>query len=129
MNCPVCKKEPMVVLELNEVEIDFCLNCQGIWLDAGELELLLEDSAAKDKFLQSYKVDPACSEKKIKCPICQKKMDKVLCGETDQVTIDKCKNSDGLWFDSGELEQVLTIAGSGEENRVLQLLRDIFDKS
>ncbi len=40
MNCPVCK-EPMIVLELDEVEIDHCISCGGIWLDAGELELLI----------------------------------------------------------------------------------------
>jgi len=128
MNCPVCRKEPMVVLELNEVEIDFCLACQGIWLDAGELELLLEDADARDYFLQSYKVDKRCSEKRIRCPICQKKMDKVLCGDDTKVTIDKCKNNDGLWFDSGELEQVLILAGPGEDNRVMSLLKDIFNK-
>ena len=45
MDCPVCKNEPMIVLELNDVEIDYCLSCKGIWLDTGELELLLESSA------------------------------------------------------------------------------------
>ena len=34
----------MVILELNEVEIDFCTGCNGIWLDSGELDLLLEDA-------------------------------------------------------------------------------------
>ena len=42
MDCPVCK-DAMIVMELNEVEIDHCLSCSGIWLDAGELELLLEE--------------------------------------------------------------------------------------
>lgn len=40
MNCPVCKNA-MIVLELREVEIDYCLVCKGIWLDKGELERLL----------------------------------------------------------------------------------------
>jgi len=30
----------MVVLELDRVEVDHCLVCGGLWLDAGELELL-----------------------------------------------------------------------------------------
>ena len=46
MNCPVCKN-PMVVLELDQIEIDHCLHCGGIWLDAGELELLLETEEDK----------------------------------------------------------------------------------
>ena len=41
MDCPVCKESAMVTLELNDVEIDYCMQCEGIWLDAGELEILL----------------------------------------------------------------------------------------
>ena len=37
MDCPVCKQSAMITLELNEVEIDYCMQCEGIWLDAGEL--------------------------------------------------------------------------------------------
>ena len=46
MECMVCQ-EPMIVLELDDIEIDYCVICAGIWLDAGELELLLEDSKEK----------------------------------------------------------------------------------
>ena len=41
MNCPACKNA-MITLELADVEIDHCVGCGGIWLDAGELELLME---------------------------------------------------------------------------------------
>jgi len=34
MICPVCKK-PMLVLELQQIEIDYCQECGGIWLDEG----------------------------------------------------------------------------------------------
>ena len=53
MDCPVCKSA-MIVLELDEVEIDYCTDCQGIWLDAGELELLLEDAAESREVLKSF---------------------------------------------------------------------------
>ena len=39
MDCPACK-EAMITLELEEVEIDYCPDCGGIWLDAGELGVL-----------------------------------------------------------------------------------------
>ena len=52
MICPVCKN-PMVVLELDQIEIDHCLNCGGIWLDAGELELLLETEEERSRFIKS----------------------------------------------------------------------------
>ena len=48
MQCPVCN-EAMIVLEYEQVEIDHCTSCKGIWLDAGELELLAEDSFDKNR--------------------------------------------------------------------------------
>lgn len=127
MDCPVCK-EPMIVLELNEVEIDHCVACGGIWLDAGELELLLEGSDEKDKLLSSFEVDKATKEKSRKCPICLKKMNKVLWGTTDKIRIDECRKNDGLWFDKGELEEMIRIGSADKDSRVLDLLKDMFGK-
>lgn len=127
MNCPFCK-EPMIILELNEVEIDYCIACGGIWLDSGELELLLGDSKKKDEFLFSIKKEKTCKEKSRKCPICLKRMEKVLCGTEKNVLIDKCKKNDGLWFDSGELEEVIKMGSLDKDNRILHLLKDMFGK-
>ncbi|NQT83486.1 zf-TFIIB domain-containing protein [bacterium] len=127
MDCPVCR-EPMVVLELDEVEIDHCFSCGGIWLDSGELELLLEDSAEKDRFLSSFQVDKSTKEKSRRCPICLKRMEKVLCGADKNTCIDRCRRDHGIWFDKGELEEILAAAHFDKDGRVLNLLRDIFRK-
>jgi len=127
MNCPVCRNEAMIILELKGVEIDYCLNCKGIWLDSGELELLLGNSEETQKFLNSFKVDKVTSERKLKCPICSHKMEKILVGN-EQVLIDKCKSGDGIWFDSGELEEVLRMGTIGKNDKVYILLKDIFGK-
>ena len=74
MDCPVCKKA-MVVLELDQVEIDHCLSCSGIWLDAGELELLLGSGQEKNTVLNSFILDNQATELKRKCPICLRKME------------------------------------------------------
>ena len=127
MDCPACR-EPMVVLELDEVEIDYCISCKGIWLDSGELELLLEDASERDAVFSSFQADSAAQEKSIKCPICSKRMHKVLCGKERKVRIDKCKKDHGIWFDEGELEQVVAIGGFDKENKVPELLIDMFGK-
>jgi len=31
----------MIVVEYHEVELDYCHSCKGVWLDSGELELLM----------------------------------------------------------------------------------------
>lgn len=44
MNCPVCAVE-LRVSERQGVEIDYCPQCRGVWLDRGELDKILERSA------------------------------------------------------------------------------------
>ncbi|MFC1898684.1 zf-TFIIB domain-containing protein [Candidatus Cloacimonadota bacterium] len=126
MDCPVCKKEPMIVLELNEIEIDHCLKCKGIWLDAGELELMLGNIEKSTALLEQFLIDKANREMKFKCPICLKKMEKISIGNEAKITIDRCKNGHGLWFDQGELEAVIKQGSLGEDNKVLALLKEMF---
>lgn len=127
MDCPVCR-EAMIVLELDEVEIDYCADCGGIWLDAGELELLLADGAEKDSLLSSFQPDKKNTEIKRRCPICLKKMEKVLCGRDTRILIDKCRKNDGIWFDKGELEDLIEMASLDKNNRILNLLKEMFVK-
>lgn len=122
MRCPVCKQE-MVVLELEGVEIDYCLDCGGVWLDAGELELLLGSKEKTEETLSALFIEKNIKEERRKCPICLKKMGKVRYG--GKVIVDKCENNDGLWFDKGELEEVLRIEG-GKDNKILNLLKETF---
>ena len=42
MKCPVCKHVTLLMSEKKGVEIDYCPECRGIWLDRGELEKLIE---------------------------------------------------------------------------------------
>jgi len=39
MICPVCRQS-MLDIEYNNIELDYCEKCKGVWFDAGELELL-----------------------------------------------------------------------------------------
>jgi Zn-finger nucleic acid-binding protein len=47
MNCPSCKI-PLVMSERQGIEIDYCPQCRGIWLDRGELDKLIEKSNAAE---------------------------------------------------------------------------------
>ncbi len=46
MQCPVCKDQQLVISERQGIEIDYCPSCRGVWLDRGELDKLIERSAA-----------------------------------------------------------------------------------
>lgn len=127
MDCPVCRKSAMIVLELDEVEVDYCTECRGIWLDAGELELLLGDESRAEGLLKSFQ-EAKTDEKKLKCPICLRKMDKVHVGELGgkQELIDRCGRNHGLWFDRGELQNILKMGNFDNEGRIKTLLGDLF---
>lgn len=42
MKCPVCKDVTLLMSEKKGIEIDYCPECRGIWLDKGELEKIIE---------------------------------------------------------------------------------------
>lgn len=47
MNCPSCNTT-LTMADRNGVEIDYCPQCRGVWLDRGELDKIIERSAAFD---------------------------------------------------------------------------------
>lgn len=126
MNCPACKA-PLLALEYNEIEVDYCDDCHGIWLDAGELDLLFGDRAVTNDFLRAGDRAGGTASKMRPCPICGIKMDLHTTGGAAPVTYDECPRHHGMWFDRGELQQILlhgSAAPGGE--RVVTWLRDLF---
>jgi len=117
----------MITLELEDVEIDYCTDCGGIWLDAGELELLLNEPDKVKALLDSFRIDSESGETIRKCPICNKKMQKIIVGSSKPaLLIDKCRRGDGLWFDKGELKDIFDRAELDEDNKIQTLLSDMF---
>ncbi|MET3187949.1 TFIIB-type zinc ribbon-containing protein [Paraburkholderia terricola] len=45
MKCPVCKTTDLLMTERRSIEIDYCPNCRGVWLDRGELDKLIAQDA------------------------------------------------------------------------------------
>lgn len=43
MKCPNCE-ETLLMTVRNQVEIDYCPKCRGIWLDRGELDKIIDQS-------------------------------------------------------------------------------------
>lgn len=125
MYCPSCK-HPMIVLEFEGIETDYCTNCEGIWLDSGELELFLEDSTAKDELLNSFTKAKKSREKIIRCPICNKKMSKTLVSIDKDIVLDECVKGHGLWFDKGEILEVIKEGSVNKENKIIQVLKDMY---
>lgn len=42
MKCPRCRDVTLLLSERSRIEIDYCPECRGVWLDRGELDKLVE---------------------------------------------------------------------------------------
>ncbi|MDD5190503.1 MAG: zf-TFIIB domain-containing protein [Dehalococcoidales bacterium] len=133
MICPVCR-HPMIIVEYKKTELDYCPNCHGVWFDKGELELLLESAGAgTSKVMGEITKSPSIvnMERKRKCPICGKKMKKTRVGEKENVLLDVCEQGDGLWFDGGEVDQLVKIIEdkshqNKEHYHVFNFMKEVF---
>lgn len=46
MNCPSCGEVKLSMTERQGIEIDYCPQCRGVWLDRGELDKIIDRSVA-----------------------------------------------------------------------------------
>ncbi len=42
MKCPVCSGVELKMADRQGIEIDYCPQCRGVWLDRGELDKIIE---------------------------------------------------------------------------------------
>lgn len=47
MQCPTCKDSPLRLAARQEVSLKFCAQCRGIWLERGQLDMIVTRSAAE----------------------------------------------------------------------------------
>ena len=52
MKCPNCNVL-LVMTDRSGVEIDYCPECRGVWLDRGELDKIIERSSKNDINIQT----------------------------------------------------------------------------
>ncbi len=56
MKCPVCLQPDLVMTDRQGIEIDYCPQCRGVWLDRGELDKIIERSSAVTR--EEYREEP-----------------------------------------------------------------------
>jgi Zn-finger nucleic acid-binding protein len=60
MLCPVCRVD-LVLADRQGIEVDYCPQCRGIWLDRGELDKIIERNAAYEAAVAAPQPGPAIS--------------------------------------------------------------------
>lgn len=119
----------MIVLEMDQVEVDHCGRCGGVWLDAEEMDLLLEGSEGREEIRRKATVETASDEEKRRCPICSHKMEKARItreGRETRILIDRCEKRHGTWLDGGELGTLVTLSSFPEAHRIHDFLKSMF---
>jgi Zn-finger nucleic acid-binding protein len=126
----------MIVVEYSNIELDYCLGCHGVWFDSDELELLMKymDLDAPELLLGNIleSAEAETTEKERKCPICRRKMKKATIGDRPKILIDVCRLKDGLWFDGGEVSQLVKElarkkpADEEAQQKVISFLGEVF---
>ena len=128
MKCPICKTD-LLVVEREGIEVDWCLDCGGLWFDEGELELLGEKAGRSIAPQILGGPNNLSAKGRRRCPRCPKRMESLQLelGPGDQIIIDRCLQH-GLWLDRGELGQLMRAtqpSGGSETELVLEFLGEL----
>lgn len=129
MKCPNCKDEYLIpAMTQQGVEVDFCSQCEGIWLDKNEIYHFTKiPSYLKAKIEEAMRLkqpSPRISPS-VGAPMVQLS---ILDGEID---IDYCPESEGIWLDKDEINKLPVIkskiqidkgAFEGKEGRAPKIL-------
>ena len=124
MKCPRCEAE-LNEVKADEIVLDKCMNCGGIWFDFAEMERVL----GKDTRLfrgdsrpggDSGHADDARADAGAVCPRCDSAKLVEMCSSQDpDVTVLGCLSCYGRWLDGEELERM-------HEKGLLAKLRILF---
>jgi Zn-finger nucleic acid-binding protein len=123
--CPACN-EPLIAFEFEGVEIDACVACGGVWLDAGELEWIGELEGLDRRELARLLAEGKGARGQRRCPRCRRKLRRIEAGGNRKVELDRCPVGDGLWLDRGELEAFVGSFDTGERGVVARRLAAMF---
>lgn len=105
--CPECG-ELLIGFALEGIEIDHCIQCGGTWLDAGELELIVQAAGADSAgLLEALRSAPSGERGKRRCPRCRRKMRIIPIGQESATPVDRCPAGHGFWLDRGEVQAVI----------------------
>ncbi|HEY8504812.1 MAG TPA: RNA 3'-terminal phosphate cyclase [Gemmataceae bacterium] len=108
MRCPACPDTPLKEqLTRKGVLVDACPKCRGVWLDGGELYPFARDPGLLEREVQSCL--PKAEESPRRCPRCDRAMREARLLR-DDLPVEVCPECEGMWFDQGELQKVLSEA-------------------
>jgi Zn-finger nucleic acid-binding protein len=99
MKCPKCQTETLGEFLVEDVAVDRCSTCDGIWFDAQELSQLIAS-------LRRGSADEQADDKKGHCPRDESELLRVFSAIDKSVVLDACPECRGIWLDGGEFAKL-----------------------
>lgn len=106
MDCPKCAKDSLKPLTIDEIEVDCCTACEGIWFDRAELGRLLDRETSHVKPILGGEDDDAHDYQRGTCPRDGGNLLRVKSLRNREITVDTCPTCHGLWLDGGEFRRI-----------------------
>jgi PAT family beta-lactamase induction signal transducer AmpG len=109
MRCPKCRAD-MEQIDVEGIEVDRCTICNGIWFDAGEMDLLKNKQAAAAIDIGDAKTGKQSNAiDSYQCPRCSGAMVKVVDPRQTHIWYETCSACHGSYLDAGELRDMSNV--------------------
>lgn len=99
LNCPDCQT-PLSPITNSDVVIDVCPQCRGIWLDAGEFDLVLGQKLSS-QIRESAILNPAIS---LEPRLCPRDSQDLRIADLGGAELDTCPTCRGIWVEAADLD-------------------------
>jgi len=97
----------MEKVDYHQQEVDKCKQCDGIWLEKGELNAALSIADNdNDQVTLEDELGDELGESKRYCHICDQTLTRYYLMSGFEVEVDACSSCSGVWLDNEELEKV-----------------------
>ena len=122
--CPRCRQQPLSFRPLADEAIEECTACRGYFVPRALIPRLLDALDLGGEVLQTFERETPQPTMEgplyIRCPICDRHMNRRLFAWGARVVIDECR-AHGIWFDRAELRAVVEFAAGGGMERAAAL--------
>jgi PAT family beta-lactamase induction signal transducer AmpG len=113
MRCPKCRAD-MEQIDYEGTEIDRCTICNGIWFDAGEIDVLKGKQAAAAIDTGDAETGRQSNAKtSYQCPRCSGAMVTVVDPIKTHIHYETCSSCHGSYLDAGELSDLSSTTATG----------------
>ena len=123
--CAICEDEMISIdigLNGENLIIEKCETCKGMFFDSGEVEQMLKMYAKDPQGINREKLQKLCENKVsgpkrkayLPCPVCDQLMNRQLYGKMSAVVMDIC-HQHGVFFEPGEIRQLIDWKSAGGE--------------